>query len=145
MPRAYKIPTRYRRRPYSITKSDKQKIINAIWSWFIDQKHPACTIRHAGENVCAYRNEDETNACAVGIFFPSCVPPDVLGYMGPITLFREKHSKTLDRIFDPGLIPFLQDLQTWHDQWLRNFTPHAQSELTAIINAHGLAIPGDNS
>jgi len=138
MPRPYSIPARYRRNPYKNTTADRQRIFSIVWEWFVTRKHPRC---HNGSN-CMYRltMEDNTkNACAVGIFIPSCVSPDVLEFIGSVSQLFKEFPTLMSRIFDPQLEDFLSALQESHDAGI---TPEQmRTLLRSFAVAESLTIP----
>lgn len=114
MPRPYSIPARYRRNPYRNTTADRQRIFSIVWEWFVTQAHPRCHNRYN----CMYRttfNDGSKNACAVGLFIPSCASLGILESIGGVNKLFEEFPSQMARIFDKDLLGFLAALQKAHD------------------------------
>ncbi len=137
MPRPYTIPTRYRRTPYKNTAADRQRIFSIVWEWFVTQGHPRC---HNGDN-CVYRfaSDGVANACAVGIFIPSCASPNILHFIGDANQLFHEFPSTMGRIFDEGLIDFLTALQEEHDAGTSAI--RIKGNLREFAQGHNLTIP----
>lgn len=140
MPRPYSIPSRYRRRPYKDTPADRQRIFDIVWEWFVIRKHPRC---HNGSS-CMYRltSDDGTkNACAVGIFIPSCAPVSMLQFIGDVSKLVDQYPSQMSRIFNAALIPFLSRLQEAHD--IGGNLVSIEDNLRELAEDHNLTIPGE--
>lgn len=138
MPRPYSIPTRYRRNPYHNTKADRQRIFSIVWEWFVTRKHPCCD----NGGTCMYRltlGDGTKNACAVGIFIPSCASPDILEFMGGVDKLFKEFPSQMARIFDEDLMGFLEALQDAHDTG--TWASRMVANLRDVADDHNLTIP----